>query len=38
MEENDHTGLILSIIIGIVILVACGLLAGLMVLLGILIF
>ena len=37
MEENDYTGLILSIIIGIVILVACGLLAGIMTLLGVLI-
>ena len=38
MEDNNHTGLILSIIIGLVILVACGLLAGLMVFLGVLIF
>ncbi len=38
MEENSHTGLILSIIIGIVILTACGLLGGLFVFLAYLIF
>jgi hypothetical protein len=37
MEDQSYTGIILSIIIGIVILVACGLLAGLMVMLGALI-
>jgi hypothetical protein len=38
MEDNSHTGLLLSIIIGIVILTACGLLAGLFVFLSYLIF
>jgi len=37
MEDNNHTGIILSLIIGLVILVACGLLAGLMIMLGVLI-
>lgn len=37
MEDNSHTGLILSIIIGLVILVACGLLAALFALLAYLI-
>lgn len=37
MEDNSHTGLILSIIIGLVILVACGLLAALFVFLAYLI-
>jgi hypothetical protein len=38
MEENSHTGLILSIIIGIAILTVCGLLSGLFVFLGYLVF
>ena len=37
MEENSYTGLILSIIIGIVILAVCGLLTGLFVFLAYLI-
>jgi hypothetical protein len=38
MEDNSNTGLILSIIIGIVILATCGLLTGLFVFLAYLIF
>jgi hypothetical protein len=34
MEENSHTGLLLSIIIGIAILTVCGLLAALFVFLA----
>lgn len=37
MEDNNYSGLLLAIFIGIAILAACGLLAGLMVMLGVLI-
>ena len=37
MDNGDHTGLILSVIIGIVLLIVCGVVGTLLVMLGILV-
>ena len=37
MENDNHTGLILSVIIGIVLLIVCGVVGTLLVMLGLLV-